>query len=51
MRYGVRIGESVVVDELVADGVYECVYIVTPQFVEGSTCGNTPPVALATPRR
>jgi kynurenine formamidase len=51
MRYGVRIGESVVVDELVADGVYECVYIVTPQFVEGSTCGNTPPVALAAPRR
>ena len=51
MRYGVRIGESVVVDELVADGVYECVYIVTPQFVEGSTCGNTPPVALATPKR
>jgi len=33
MRYGVRIGESVVVDELVADGVSECVYIVTPQFV------------------
>jgi hypothetical protein len=51
MRYGVRIGESVVVDKLVADGVYECVYIVTPQFVEGSTCGNTPPVALANPRR
>lgn len=51
MRYGVRIGESVVVDELVADGVYECVYIVTPQFVEGSTAGNTPPVALATLKR
>jgi hypothetical protein len=51
MRYGVRIGESVVVDDLVADGVYECVYIVTPQFTEGSTCGNTPPTALAQPRR
>jgi len=50
MRHGVRIGESIVVDELIADGVYECVYIVTPQFVEGSTCGNTPPVALANPK-
>jgi kynurenine formamidase len=50
MRYGVRIGESVVTDELVADRVFECVYIVTPQFVEGSTCGNTPPAALAEPR-
>jgi hypothetical protein len=51
MRFGVRIGESVVVDELVEDGVYQCVYMVTPQFVEGSTCGNTPPAALGQPRR
>jgi hypothetical protein len=51
MRFGVRIGESVVVDELVEDGVYQCVYIVTPQFVEGSTCGNTPPAALGQPQR
>lgn len=51
MRYGIRIGESVVVDELVEDGVYECVYIVTPQFAEGATCGNTPPAAMAQPRR
>jgi kynurenine formamidase len=50
MRYGIRIGESIVVDELVEDGVYECLYMVTPQFVEGSTCGNAPPAALAQPR-
>jgi kynurenine formamidase len=50
MRYGIRIGESVVTDALVDDGVYEFVYIVTPQFVEGSTAGNTPPVALAKPK-
>jgi hypothetical protein len=51
MRYGVRIGESVVLDELVKDRVYECVYMVTPQFAEGATCGSTPPAALAQPRR
>jgi len=51
MRYGVRIGESVVLDELAQDRAYECVYMVTPQFAEGATCGNTPPAALAQPRR
>jgi hypothetical protein len=51
MRYGVRIGESVVLDELAKDRVYECVYMVTPQFAEGATCGNTPPAALGQPRR
>jgi kynurenine formamidase len=48
---GVRIGEGVRTEELVADGVYEFVYIVTPQFHVGSTAGNTPPAALAVPRR
>jgi hypothetical protein len=43
----VRIGESVVLDELAQDRAYECVYMVTPQFAEGATCGNTPPAALA----
>jgi hypothetical protein len=47
----VRIGESVVLDELAKDRVYECVYMVTPQFAEGATCGNTPPAALGQPRR
>jgi len=51
MRYGVRIGESVVLDELAKDRVYECVYMVTPQFAEGATCGNTPPAALGQPRQ
>jgi kynurenine formamidase len=51
MRYGIRIAESVVTDALVSDGVYECVYIVTPQYAEGATAGNTPPAALAQPRR
>lgn len=51
MRHGIRIAESVVTDALVADGAYECVYIVTPQYAEGATAGNTPPAALAQPRR
>jgi hypothetical protein len=49
-QHGVRIGEGVRTEELVADGVYEFVYIVTPQFHAGSTAGNTPPAALAVPR-
>lgn len=48
---GIRIGEGVRTEELVADGVYEFVYIVTPQFHVGSTAGNTPPAALGIPRR
>jgi kynurenine formamidase len=51
MRYGIRIGESVVSDGLAADGVHEFVYVVTPQFAEGATAGNTPPMALGQPRR
>ncbi|MQA04564.1 MAG: cyclase family protein [Streptosporangiales bacterium] len=50
MRYGVRIGESMVSDGLADDEVYEFVYIVTPQYAEGATAGNTPPAALAQPR-
>jgi kynurenine formamidase len=50
-QYGVRIGEGVRSEGLVADGVFEFVYIVTPQFHVGSTAGNTPPAALAVPRR
>jgi kynurenine formamidase len=47
---GIRIGEGVRTEELVADGVFEPVYIVTPQFHVGSTAGNTPPAALGVPR-
>ncbi|ONI74786.1 cyclase [Actinosynnema sp. ALI-1.44] len=49
MRHGIRIAESYVLDQLAADRVHEFVFIVTPQFVEGATCGNTPPAALGQP--
>ena len=51
VKYGIRIGEGIVTDELAADGVSEFVYVVTPQNAEGATAGNTPPAALAPPRR
>jgi kynurenine formamidase len=51
MRHGIRIGESYVVSELAADRVYEFVFLVTPQYAEGATAGNTPPAALGQPRR
>jgi kynurenine formamidase len=50
MRGGIRIGESVSLDGLADDGVYEFVYMVTPQFAEGATCANTAPAALGQPR-
>jgi hypothetical protein len=50
MRGGIRIGESVSLDGLADDRVYEFVYMVTPQFAEGATCGNTAPAALGQPR-
>lgn len=50
MRGGIRIGESVSLDGLAEDRVYEFVYMVTPQFAEGATCGNTAPAALGQPR-
>jgi kynurenine formamidase len=49
MRHGIRIGEGMLTDELVADGVSEFVFIVTPQHALGATAGNTPPIALAQP--
>ncbi|MFD0206474.1 cyclase family protein, partial [Saccharothrix carnea] len=51
MRHGIRIGESYVVSELAADRVHEFVFVVTPQYAEGATAGNTPPAALGQPRR
>lgn len=51
MRHGIRIAESYVVDRLAADRVHEFVFIVTPQFAEGATAGNTPAAALGQPRR
>ena len=49
VKEGVRIGESIVTDELAADEVYEFVYIYTPQYAKGATAGSTPPAALAQP--
>jgi hypothetical protein len=46
MRNGIRIGESFVTDGPANDRVYEFVFAVTPQYAEGATCGNTPPLAL-----
>ncbi|MFI6031107.1 cyclase family protein [Amycolatopsis magusensis] len=51
MRNGIRIGESYVLDGLADDRVYEFVFAVTPQYAEGATAGNTPPLALGQPRR
>jgi hypothetical protein len=50
-RYGIRIHEGVVTDKLAEDGVFEFVFIVTPQYARGSTAGNTPPAALGQPRQ
>jgi hypothetical protein len=50
-QHGVRIGESVRTEDLVNDGVFEFVYLITPQFVAGATAGNTPPAALGVPNR
>jgi Putative cyclase len=49
-HFGIRIGEGIVTDRLVADRVFEFVFIVTPQFAAGATAGNTPPCALGQPR-
>lgn len=51
MPHGIRIGESYVLDGLADDGVYEFVFVLTPQFAEGATAGNSPPTALGQPRR
>ena len=45
-HYGIRIGESIVTEALVEDGVFEFVYLYAPQYALGATAGNTPPVAL-----
>ena len=51
VQHGIRIGESVRTEDLVDDGVFEFVYLITPQFQVGATAGNTPPAALGVPRR
>lgn len=51
MRYGIRIGEGIVSEGLAEDGVFEFVYMYAPQYAQGATAGNTPPVALGQPGR
>ena len=51
VKNGIRIGEGIITDELAADGVYEFVYLTTPQYAQGATAGNAPPAALGRPRR
>lgn len=46
-RWGVRIGEGVISDDLAEDGVHEFVYMYSPMVAPGATAGGTPPVALA----
>ena len=51
VKHGIRIGEGIITDELAADGVYEFVYLTTPQYAKGATAGNAPPAALGQPGR
>lgn len=51
VKHGIRIGEGIITDELARDGVYEFVYLCTPMNAKGATASNTPPAALAQPRR
>ena len=48
-KNGIRIGESFVTDDAIADHCYEGVFIATPQNVPGATCGSTPPMFLGQP--
>ena len=51
VKHGIRIGESILTDDLVDDGVSEFVFMYSPQNARGATAGCTPPVALAQPRK
>ncbi|MEO1060176.1 MAG: cyclase family protein [Actinomycetota bacterium] len=50
-RTGIRIGESFVTDDAIADHCYEGVLVVTPENVPGATAGSTPPMLLGQPGR
>lgn len=47
MRFGIRIGESLRLDELVAAGVDRFVYCHSPLRARGATAASSPPMALA----
>jgi kynurenine formamidase len=46
-QWGIRIGEGVVSDDLASAGAYEFVYSYSPQWAQGATAGNAPPMGLA----
>lgn len=47
MRFGIRIAESLQLDELAAAGVDRFVYCHSPLRARGATAANSPPMALA----
>jgi len=51
VKNGVRIGESFVTDDCVADHCYEGVLIATPENVPGATAGSMAPAFLGQPGR
>jgi kynurenine formamidase len=50
LRFGVRVGEAVTVEELVSDGVYEFVFCFNPTHARGAISSNAPPTGLGQPR-
>ncbi len=46
-RWGIRIGEGVISDDLAADGVHEFVYSSPRDTAGGAPAGTAPPVAMA----
>ena len=51
VKNGVRIGESFVTDDCIADHCYEGVLIATPENVPGATCGSMAPAFMGQPGR
>lgn len=50
VRFGVRVGEAVMTDELTADGVYEFVFCFNPIHAKGAVSSPAPPTGLGQPR-
>lgn len=48
-KYGIRIGEAFVTDSAIDAGVYDGVFIATPQNVPGATASSAPPALLGQP--
>jgi hypothetical protein len=51
MKYGIRIGEGIPSDCLVADGIFDFVFCYAAQNAKGAISGSSPPIALGQPRR